>query len=124
MALKKLNQFMYFDFAKFWTGKVGKCSSIERWTDHETKKILGSKIGLSIVRDETPYKQKDGEQVTNEYQTITVKIPKTEVHISVGNVVKIINPVATVYGQYRNELSVKADDVVAASQQPQQQGGK
>ena len=75
-----------------------------------------------IVKDETQYRQKDGEHVTNKFESFIVKIPKTEVNDLVDRPVRIINPVATVYGQYRNELSVKADDVQAIPAHPQ--GGR
>lgn len=122
MAFKKLNSFAFFDFEKFWKGKVGKCTGVEPWRDYETKNVLGTKVNITIVKDETPYPQKDGEHVTNLYQPLTVKVPKTGLTIPIGSVVRIVNPVATVYGPYRNELSVKADDVLAVN--PQAQGGK
>lgn len=45
-----------------------------------------------------------------------------DLDLPIGSVVRIVNPVATVYGEYRNQLSVKADDVVAINTQAQ--GGK
>lgn len=122
MPFKKLNGFTFFDFAKFWNGKVGKCSGIEPWRDFETKRVLGTKVEITIVKDETPYPQKDGEHVTNLYKAFWVKVPKMDLDLPIGSVVRIVNPVATVYGEYRNQLSVKADDVVAINTQTQ--GGK
>lgn len=122
MAFKKLNDFAFFDFEKFWKGKTGQCSGIETWRDFDTKEVLGMKVDVTIVKDNTPYKQKDGEHVTNLLKTLTVKVPKTNVSINVGDYARIVNPVATVYGQYRNELSVKADDVQTVN--GQSQGGK
>ena len=122
MALKKLNDFIFFDFKKFWEGKAGVCTSLEPWIDFESKKVVGTKAKIAIVKDETQYRQKDGENVTNKFESFIVKIPKTEVNDLVDRPVRIINPVATVYGQYRNELSVKADDVQAIPAHPQ--GGR
>lgn len=122
MAFKKLNDFVHFDFEKFWNGKVGKCTGCSTWSDFNTKEVLGTRVEITIVKDDTPYKQKDGEQVTNMFKTLVVKVPRTSVNVKVGDNVHIVNPVATVYGQYRNELSVKADNVVPVN--PQAQGGK
>lgn len=122
MPFKKLNGFTFFDFEKFWKGKVGRCSGLGPWRDFETKRVLGTKVEITITKDETPYPQKDGEHVTNLYKTLSVKVPKMDLDIPIGSVVRIVNPVATVYGEYRNQLSVKADDVVAIDTQAQ--GGK
>ena len=106
----------------FRSGKAVVCTSLEPWIDFESKKVVGTKAKIAIVKDETQYRQKDGEHVTNKFESFIVKIPKTEVNDLVDRPVRIINPVATVYGQYRNELSVKADDVQAIPAHPR--GGR
>lgn len=41
----------------------------------------------------------------------TVKIPGKTLNIAPGTVVELVNPVGTVYGDYRNQLSIRAEDV-------------
>lgn len=119
MALKNLMQFLLFDIASFLAGKRLVVTGIEKWVDYTTKQVLGSKAILAIVEDNTPYKPKaDGSLATNLYEKLTVKIPGN-VTVPVGTEVTIINPTATVYGEYRNQLSVKADDII-----PAKTGGK
>ena len=81
--------------------------------DFETKQVTGSKVVVVITKDETHYKPKaDGTAITNLFEKITVKLPgKMGLNIPVGSVVELINPTGTVYGEYRNQLSITADDI-------------
>ncbi len=108
--MKKLSQFLRFDFDKFSEGKIYQAVSTEKWTDYDTKEILGTKVGSVIVKDNTPYKQKDGETVTNLFEKITFKVPKS-IQIPANAYIMPINAVGVVYGDYRNKLSVTADDI-------------
>ena len=108
--MKKLSQFVKFDFEGFSKGKLYKVTGVEKWDDYDTKVHLGTRLKTVIAKDETPYKQKDGEMVTNLYEQLTFKVPK-DIKIPIGSYVVPVNPVAVVYGNYRNQLSVKADDI-------------
>lgn len=110
MALKKLSQFVLFDFQAFSKGKVYRVTGSSEWLDYATKAHMGTKVDAAIVKDGTPYKLKDGENVTNLYEKITFKIRK-DVSVPINACVMPVNAVATVYGDYRNQLSVTADDI-------------
>ena len=110
MALKKLNQFLRFDYEGFSKDKVLQVTGISEWTDFNTKAHMGIKLETTIVKDNTLYKQKDGENVTNRYEKLTIKLRK-DVNIPMNAFVVPVNAAATVYGDYRNQLSITADDV-------------
>ncbi len=110
MALKKLNQFLHFDFRGFSDGKIYQVVGISEWVDYETKKHMGTKIETVIVEDKTQYTHKDGEIITNRYEKLVYKIKK-DINIPINTRVEPVNPVAKVYGDYRNQLSVIADDI-------------
>ena len=75
-----------------------------------TKAHLGTKVETVIAKDQTPYKQKEGETVTNLYEKLVFKIKK-DVKVPVNSYIMPVNAVAVVYGDYRNNLSVTADDI-------------
>lgn len=111
MALKKLNQFLHFDFEAFAKGKVFQVTGCSKWVDHETKAHVGTKVDAGIVKDTTQYQLADGETVSNRFEKLTFKVPKKDMNVPVDAYVMPVNAVATVYGEYRNQLSIKADDI-------------
>ena len=123
MAYKKLNQFTFFDYQKFSTGKTLKLIGIEPWKDFDTQKILGTKYNTVIDEDHTHYDLKDGEQISNQYEKLVFKVAKPARNIPIGSVVKPVNPVVTVYGDRRNLLAAKADDIQVINPQANQPGG-
>lgn len=114
MALKKLNQFNYFDaegfFGKLKLVTVGKST----WKDFDTGEIKGSKIELVVAGDRHKYRTTDGDVVNNMYEKISVKVAK-EIDIPMNVEVILVNPEATIYGDYRNQLSVTAEDIQVVS---------
>ena len=115
MALKKLSQFVRFDaegfFANLILGSVGRS---ER-KDFETGEHKGTKVEVVIIGDKHNYKTSNGEQVNNVYEKITVKVPE-DIEVPMNSHVRLVNVYATVYGQYRNQLSVTADDIEVIKQ--------
>lgn len=109
--MKNLSQFQLFD-VRFFDGLTLGYVQQSPWTDHDTGAVLGSRVELIILRDENEYRPpKDGSQpLTNKFEKLTVKVPH-KVDIQPDAEVELVNPVATIYGDYRNQLSVKADDV-------------
>lgn len=110
MSMKKLNQFLKFDWEEFANGKTFQVVGLAEWVDYTTKAHMGTKVEALIAKDVTPYKQKDGEHVTNAFEKLTFKVRK-DVKIPAGACVVPVNVTATVYGDYRNQLSVTADDI-------------
>lgn len=110
--MKKLSQFLRFDWERFRSGKDLNVTEVKEWVDFENKgTVLGTVIEVVILTDDTEYELKPGEMVTNRFEKFKIKIPKKNVAVQVGDFVEPINPVATVYGDHRNQLSVKADDI-------------
>lgn len=114
MPLKNLNTFQRFDWEEFLKGKELTVTDCRPWVDFDTHEEKGTKVETAITKDETIYPPtKDGRVVTNLFEKISIKVPKA-LSIHVGAVVTIVNGTATVYGEYRNQLSVKAEDIRVA----------
>ena len=110
MALKKLNQFLQFDYPRFSDGKICQVVGVSEWVDYDTKKHIGTKIEVVIVEDKTRYTYKDGEVVSNRFEKLVYKVKK-DVKVPIDARVEPVNPVATVYGDFRNQLSIVEDDI-------------
>lgn len=109
--MKYLNKFLKFDFDAFMNGKRFMTVGRKDWIDFNTKEFLGTKIDLVIIEDKTSYDLKDGEVGSNLYERIVAKVPKNlDVPMSVE--VRLHGVEASVYGDYRNQLSVVADEIV------------
>lgn len=120
--LKGLIQFRPpFDIIAFLMGKDLIFVGRSIWKDFETKAILGYKYELVIARDGTVYKlDKNGQQITNLYEKLVVKTPKN-IDIPIGSAVTLVNPAATLYGEFSNQLSIKADDIKVVTPAPDKQ---
>lgn len=115
--MKKLSQFLSFDIDRFLADKAIQVTEIKPWEDFERKgTILGTAVEVVILTDNTLYDCKPGETVSNRYEKFKIKVPKRSVSVTVGDFVAPINPVATVYGDRRDKLSVKADDIVVVDE--------
>ena len=93
--MKYLNQFLKFAADPFFAGKVLTVTGFRAWLDHDTK-------------------AKDGMTATNLYEKVPLKM-EGKPSVSIGDSVLPINPVCTIYGDYRNQLSVRCDNVVVAA---------
>ena len=108
--MKKLNKFLFFDFAGFSKGKLYICTGVQPWTNHDTGEVLGSKVEAVIYKDKTDYgPSKD--TVTNLFEKVVFKVGHEVSDVPVGAEITPINATATVYGDYRNQLSITAEDV-------------
>lgn len=88
-------------------------TNIMPWQDYDTKALLGTKVETVITVDNTPYQPgADGTIQTNLFEKVTFKVAKSDVNVKVGDFVEPVNAVATIYGDFQNQLSVKADDVI------------
>mgnify|MGYP004470857503 CR=1 FL=1 len=110
MALKKLSQFERFDAEGFFEnlnlGAVGQ----SEWKDFITGEHKGTKVEVVIIGDKHNYNSANGQQISNIYEKLTVKVPK-DIDVPMNSHVRLVNAYATVYGNYRNQLSVTADDI-------------
>ena len=119
MSLKGLRGFEFFDVKGFLTGKKLVVASCEPWYSAAEKKedreLIGSRINCLIQIDQTVYPTaKDGEKITNKYQTLTFKVPKVglsfpeDTHVAPSG-----NVVGKVWGDFHNNLSIEAEDMHA-----------
>lgn len=117
--MKFLGQFNNFDFEAFSKGKVFVVTGCSPWRDYETKKVMGTKVDCVIAVDRTEYLRKEGDSSTNQYERISFKVARENLSIPSESRVMPVNADATVWGQYRNQLSVKCSDVQVAARKEQ-----
>ncbi len=111
MSLKKLNKFSYFDIDEFLEKKKLLTVGVSEWKDFDTQNVLGTKVEVVIAADKTDYGNAGGEIVSNLYEKLTVKIPAKLNNVPMNAEVRLVNPEAIVYGEYRNQLSITADNI-------------
>lgn len=112
--MKGLNGFVTFDWVSFAEGKVFIVTGCSEWIDFDSKSHLGTKVDVVIALDRTPYKFKDGKEFSNRYEKISFKVQK-DVSIPLDAKVMPKGVTATIYGEYRNQLSVKCEDIAVAT---------
>ncbi len=112
--MKGLNQFLSFNWDAFSKGKTFLVIGVSDYQDFDTKKHLGTKVDCVIATDNTQYNFKDGEVFSNRYEKISFKVSK-DVDVPVDTKIVPQNAVASIYGEYRNMLSVKCDDVMVVT---------
>lgn len=108
--MRKLNQFMKFDWEAFAKGKRFLCVGGGKWVDYNTKEHRGTKIDVVITTDNTQYHQNEGEVVSNRFEKLSIKV-SNDIEIPVNQHVIPTGVVAKVYGDYRNQLSITADGI-------------
>lgn len=106
--LKNLSQFQRFDFQSFVKDKVLVVTGMKPWANNDTGEIIGTKISLGIAKDGTKYNVKEGQVVSNRFQTFDVKIAQIGYRVPLDSVVRISGvKSATIWGDYRENLSVE-----------------
>ena len=107
--MKHLAQFQSFDFDRFSEGKEFRVVECSPLTDRQTNRIIGTVVTCVILVDNTDYgSDKTG---SNIYEKLRFKILDKQVSLPTNARVVPVNPVAKVYGDYNNQLSVTCDDV-------------
>lgn len=114
MALKKLNKFLYFDFDEFAKGKRFTSIGKQPWKDYDSGKIKGTKLETIIAQDKTDYGDQSGEIVSNIYEKLIFKVPM-DIDVPMNVEIRPMNVVATVYGEFRNQLSITAENIEVVS---------
>lgn len=110
MSLKKISQFNYFDVESFLDKLKLVTTGVVPWKEYGTGIKKGTKVELVIARDGHKYASTEGEIVSNIYEKLIVKIPK-EITVPMNVEVKLVNAEATIYGEYRNQLAITAEDI-------------
>lgn len=112
--MKKINMFNNFDCEGFFKGKRLMSIGQQEWKDFKTGDVQGTKVEVVIAQDKTNYGVADGEVINNMYEKLSVKVPM-QITVPMNVEVKLINPTATIYGDYRDKLSVTADNIEVVS---------
>lgn len=115
MALKKLTQFIKFDWKAFLADKEIRCSEVGELVDYNTKKHLGTRVVAIIVKDDTQYNNTDGKTVSNRYEKFNINILK-DVNVPIDAKIMPLDVVrATAYGEqdskYKTKLSITCNDI-------------
>ncbi len=107
--MKSLNQFQEFNCDKFFADKRLAYVKAEPWRENE--QTIGSKVTLQVVEDKTKYAK---EGVTNFGEQFVVKVRGLE-PLSFSKLKPLTTEIvisdverATVYGEYRNNLTLIA----------------
>lgn len=116
-----LRQFEVFDAARFFEGKIlvcKGCAPLQEYADGKaTGKVLGTKVTVGIMLDETSYKPyPDGSTPDNSCKSFDVKlIGQDGVDIPRRARVTLINPTGSIYAvegsKRRDHISIAADEV-------------
>lgn len=107
-----LSQFENFDWDAFAEGKVFLCIGCAPWKEFGSDTIVGTKVSAVIVKDDTEYVRKDAaDTTTNEYEKLTFKVPVAAITIPKNSIIEPIKPVAKVYGDFRNKLTITCDNI-------------
>ncbi len=112
--MKKLNMFTYFDFNGFAKGKRFMSTGIQPWKSFDTGEVIGTKVEAVIVQDKTDYGNKEGDVVSNLYEKVVFKV-RLNIDVPMNVEIRPINAEATVYGDYRNQLSITAQNIEVVS---------
>lgn len=120
MSLKKLSQFQVFDSKSFFESKDFLLSKIEEWQEEGSQnlKTVGTKVTGVIFVDKSSYG--NAGIGINRGESITFKVSQPVTNFSSW---KAFNTVfkataftkVTVYGEYRNQLSVKVPSLTVIS---------
>ena len=106
--MKKLNLFNTFNWSAFAKGKRFVCTSSAEWKDFTSGAHLGTKVEVAIVEDLTDY---GDNSVSNLFEKLAFKVAK-DISVPVGAEVQPKGVQASVYGDYRNQLSCTAQDII------------
>lgn len=124
MALKGLREFTGFDTDRFFNGKRFTVTGCTPWKDYTSGQLLGTKVEVAITEDKTPYKPgKDGTPVSNLFEKLAFKVNKN-INFPIGAAVVPVGAVATIYGEYQNQLSIRVTDIRAVQPTAPANGGK
>lgn len=108
--MKKLNQFVEVQVDRMISNMRLMVMKSEVLKDFESGNLVGAKYTIIVWKDSNDY---GDEGISNAGETFSVKVlnkdPKT---VDQPTYVKLVNPTAVIFGEYRNQLSVTATDVI------------
>lgn len=110
--MKGLKQFLQFDLDGFLADKEITFLDSKPYYLYDngkaTDEVAGMRLECVITKDDTNY---NNQEISNEYEKISIKIPKaTKVGIKRGSKLKI-KGTAKVWGDYSQNLSIESTNV-------------
>ena len=114
--MRKLRGFLRFDMDAFLKDKELRVVGAEPWQQYQdgaVGDVVGTKYKLVIATDHTVYHIDDPtkDAKINEGEPLVVKIAKPSKEYKKFAIAKLVQPTATVYGDFQNQLSVTAQDI-------------
>ena len=107
---KKLGLFQHFEADKFLKDKTLLALAVEPFVNDD-KIQIGYKVTVVVYDDSTDYGDAD---VTNAGDSYKVKIQNMQMNqFELPEMVKLVKPTGTVYGDYREKLSLSAENIVS-----------
>jgi len=107
---KKLGLFQHFEADKFLKDKTLLALAVEPFVNDD-KIQIGYKVTVVVYDDSTDYGNSD---VTNAGDSYKVKIQNMQMNqFELPVMVKLVKPIGTVYGDYREKLSLSAENIIA-----------
>lgn len=110
--LKRLNNFQLFEADKFLEKLDLMGLKCELWSDYESKQIKGIKITATVWSDSHDY---GNDSVSNVGEQLVIKVLDSNavlLDFKTPHFIEAINPKGTIYGEFSNQLSLVADQVV------------
>ena len=111
--MKGLKQFLEFDLDGFLKDKeIAFISSTPYYKNIDgqvSDQVSGIKLECVITKDNTIY---NNDEITNEYEKITIKVPRAEkINLKRGTKLKI-EGVGKVWGDYSQNLTIEATNIM------------
>lgn len=110
---KKLGMFLTFDGEKFFKEKKLMGMMAESLLD-ENQNPIGAKYTIIVWEDRTNYGDPRVSNVGDTYKVKVIGKPVKAINQPIQ--IKLIDPSGVVYGDYRNQLSVSAKDIIFVSE--------
>lgn len=110
--MKMLGKFQFFDTDSFFEGISAMGMKCEELLDYESKEKKGIKVTATIWLDRHDY---GNASVSNVGEQLVIKVLDTKAELldfTTPRFIDVINPTGKIYGEFSNQLSLVADQVI------------
>lgn len=110
--VKRLNSFQFFNTIAFLEKLILMGMRCEPWQDFSTKQLKGIKVTATVWADHHDY---GDPSISNVGEQLVIKVlnPNAELlDFTTPHFIEVINPTGKIYGEFSNQLSLVADQVV------------
>ena len=109
MALKGLRDFVQFDAKGFLAGKQLLLMQESELKDYDSEKVIGAKLKVTIWTDDTHYKKDETSNEGSELDVKSLGLTAEKIDRSNRGFIRLKNPSGVVFGDFQNQLSLRAD---------------